>query len=87
MKQLKVAGREFTILIEKDEDGYFVGSVPEIRGCFSQARSIKALLPRMREVIELCLEEGSVEALPKKNPFLGIRRIQVKMPHAQPAPS
>ena len=47
---------EFTILIEKDEDGYFVGSVPALPGCHTQGHSIGQLLERMQEAIALWLE-------------------------------
>jgi len=49
-------GKEFTVIIEKDEDGYYVGSVPELKGCHTQAKSLYELMERMREVILLCLE-------------------------------
>jgi len=48
--------REFSVLIEKDEDGYFVASVPALRGCHTQAKSLDVLMKRIREAIELCLE-------------------------------
>ncbi len=48
--------REFNILIEQDEDGVFVASVPELHGCHTQARSLDELMIRIREAIELCLE-------------------------------
>jgi predicted RNase H-like HicB family nuclease len=51
--------REFSVIIEKDSEGYYVGSVPALKGCHTQARSLDALLERMREVIELCLEAAS----------------------------
>ena len=47
---------EYTILIEKDEDGYYVGSVPALLGCHSQARSIDQLMERMEEAIALSIE-------------------------------
>lgn len=47
---------EFNILIEEDEDGMLVASVPELRGCHTQARSLDELKPRIREAIELCVE-------------------------------
>ena len=52
---IKLSG--FDILIEKGEDGYFIGSVPELPGCHTQAKSIKELNVRMKEAIELYLEE------------------------------
>ncbi len=49
--------REFNVIIEKDEDGYFVASVPALRGCHTQAKSLDVLMERTQEVIALCLEE------------------------------
>ena len=65
--------REFSVVIEKDEDGYFVGSVPTLRGCHTQAKSLDLLMQRMKEAIELCLD---VEQ-PAPNEFIGIQRISV----------
>lgn len=48
--------KEFTVVIERGEDGYFVGSVPEIKGCYSQGRAIDELMKNIKEAIELCLE-------------------------------
>jgi predicted RNase H-like HicB family nuclease len=46
----------FTILIEPDEDGYYVATVPLLKSCYTQARTLDELYPRIKEVIELCLE-------------------------------
>jgi predicted RNase H-like HicB family nuclease len=35
--------REFSIIIERDEDGYYVASVPELHGCHTQAKSLDTL--------------------------------------------
>lgn len=48
--------RDFNILIEEDEEGYFVASVPELRGCHTQAKSLEEPVKRIREAIEFCLE-------------------------------
>ncbi len=48
--------REFNVVIERDEDGYFVASVPELRGCHTQAKSLDVLMKRVKEAIQLCLE-------------------------------
>ena len=48
--------KEFSVVIEKDEDGYYVGSVPELKGCHTQAKSLDELMDRIREAILLCLE-------------------------------
>ncbi|MEK6828069.1 MAG: type II toxin-antitoxin system HicB family antitoxin, partial [Nanoarchaeota archaeon] len=39
----------FTVLIEKDEDGYYVGSVLSLRGCHTQGRTIEELLKNIKE--------------------------------------
>jgi len=65
--------REFNVIIEKDEDGYFVASVPALRGCHTQAKSLDVLMKRVKEAIELCLE---VEE-PVSNEFIGIQRVAV----------
>jgi len=65
--------REFNVVIEKDADGYFVASVPALRGCHTQAKSLDVLMKRAKEAIRLCLE---VEE-PVANEFVGIQRVAV----------
>jgi predicted RNase H-like HicB family nuclease len=48
--------RTFTGVIERDEDGYYVGTVPALRGCHTQAKTLDTLMKRMREAVELCLQ-------------------------------
>jgi len=48
--------REFNVVVERDEEGYYVASVPALPGCHTQARSLDKLMERIREAIELCLE-------------------------------
>ena len=48
--------QEFSVVIEKDEDGYFVATVPALRGCHTQAKSLDTLMKRIKEAVELCLE-------------------------------
>ena len=49
--------REFTVVIERDKDGWLVGRVPSLHGCHTQAKTMDDLLERMDEAILLCLEE------------------------------
>jgi predicted RNase H-like HicB family nuclease len=44
-----------TVLIEQDEDGYYVATVPALRSCYTQAKSLATLRRRVLEVIKLCL--------------------------------
>jgi len=48
--------QEFSVVVERDEDGYYVASVPALPGCHTQARSLDKLMERVREAIALCLE-------------------------------
>jgi len=43
-------------VIERDEEGYYVASVPQIPACHTQARSLDEVIERIREAIEVCLE-------------------------------
>jgi predicted RNase H-like HicB family nuclease len=47
---------KYAVIVEKDEAGYYVGSVPELPGCHTQAKTIDELLKRVKEAIELYLE-------------------------------
>ena len=68
--------REFTVVIERDEEGYLVGSVPSLQGCHTQARTMDELLERMKEVIRLCLEVEGWEASGSLE-LVGIQRLAV----------
>lgn len=67
--------REFDVLIERDSAGYYVGSVPALQGCHTQARSLDELMERMQETVELCLEVAGDEVEPMT--FVGVQRISV----------
>lgn len=56
----------FPIIIEKDEDGFFVAINPSLEGCYSQGRTIEEALENVREATELCLEELSDKDIPKE---------------------
>jgi predicted RNase H-like HicB family nuclease len=67
--------RQFDVVIERDEAGLYVASVPELPGCHTQARSLDALMERVREAIQLCLE---VQGQPvTKLEFVGVQRVIV----------
>jgi predicted RNase H-like HicB family nuclease len=52
--------QQFDVVIERDSDGFYVASVPQLHGCHTQARSLDEVMERIREAIELCLEmEGN----------------------------
>ncbi len=66
----------FLTLIEQDEDGIYVATVPALKGCHTQAKSLEELLPRVREAIELCLEVDSRDAAPAMQ-FVGVQQVEV----------
>ncbi len=68
--------REFNIVIEQDEDGYYIGCVPELPGCHTQARSLDILQNRIIEAIELYIEVDK-ERLEKPNKFIGIQKVEI----------
>jgi predicted RNase H-like HicB family nuclease len=55
--------RDFNVLIERDAKGYYVASVPALKGCHTQAKSLDKLMKRVREAIELCLEVQGLRRL------------------------
>ncbi|MBC7367743.1 MAG: type II toxin-antitoxin system HicB family antitoxin [Undibacterium sp.] len=67
--------REFSVVIERDTEGFYVASVPALSGCHTQAKSLDLLMRRTGEAIDLCLEETDPH-LPT-NEFIGVQRIAV----------
>ncbi|MGO9862065.1 MAG: type II toxin-antitoxin system HicB family antitoxin [Terriglobales bacterium] len=68
------AQKKFTVVIERDEDNYYVATVPALRGCHTQAKNLDTLMKRVREVIQLCLEDS--QATPPLE-LVGIQQISV----------
>ena len=78
LKKSKLKVMKFKVLVEKDENGYYVADVPELQGCHTQAKDKKELMKRVKEVIELCLED--------KNPVLrkvDIREIEIPIQNSK----
>ena len=67
----------FNILVEKDEDGYFVASVLELAGCHTQARTLDQLTRRIREAIEAYLQVSEYKRGPE---FVGLHQLKVRLP-------
>lgn len=69
--------RKFSVIIEKDKDGYFIGLVPELPGCHTQAKSLDTLQKRLKEAILLYLEAET--GISEKVQFVGIQQIEVSL--------
>jgi predicted RNase H-like HicB family nuclease len=67
--------RSFDVVIERDEEGFYVASVPELHGCHTQAQSLDVLMERIREAIALCLVVQGEPAT--KLEFVGVQRVVV----------
>lgn len=52
-----VKNKKFPVIVEKDEDGFYVVQCPMFIGCYTQGKTLDEALKNIREVIELCLEE------------------------------
>lgn len=69
--------RAYNVIIERDDEGYYVASVPELHGCHTQAKSLDKLIDRIKEAIALCLEVQDQESRPLE--FIGVQRIMVEI--------
>ena len=67
--------RNFDVVVETDEEGFYVPSVPALPGCHTQAKSPDELNERIREAIELYLEAEGAPAQVLE--FVGIQRIAI----------
>ena len=56
MFKSKLRHNNFKIIIEQDEDGFFVAVNPSLAGCYSQGRTVEEALANVQEATELCLE-------------------------------
>ena len=83
---------QFKVLIEQDEDGVFVASVPAIPGCHTQGDTYEDVIKNIKEAIGLCLEEAKenksyYEKIDwnegDKTRFLGVTEVPVKLSLSQ----
>jgi len=67
--------RQFDVVIERDEEGLYLASAPQLPGCHTQAASLDRVMERIREAIALCRDaEGTPE---RSLEFVGIQRVTV----------
>lgn len=67
----------FTVYIERDEDGMFVGSIPSVPSCYAEGKTQKDMLKNLEEVLKLCLRNVNVKELAKTK-FVGIQNLEFK---------
>ncbi len=68
----------FIVLIEKDEDGFFIGALPSLKGCYTYGKTFDELKTNLKEAIEVHLEAFGLEEkeLPATG-FTGVQEIEV----------
>jgi predicted RNase H-like HicB family nuclease len=62
------------IIVELDEDGYYIVSCPLFKGCHTYGKTIDEALENIKEVIQMCLEETDIGEI---NKFIGFRELEV----------
>ncbi|MEK6809697.1 MAG: type II toxin-antitoxin system HicB family antitoxin [Nanoarchaeota archaeon] len=68
--------KKYTIIIEKDEEGWLVSEVIELPGCHTQAKTMDQLIERTKEAIRAYLgdEDHSQDV---SSEFVGVQTIKV----------
>ena len=65
----------YNVLIEQDEEGWFVSDVVGLPGCHTQAKSMDALIARTKEAIKAYMETGEEPEISEE--FVGVQNIEV----------
>ncbi len=67
--------RQFDVVIERDEEGMYVASVPQLPGCHTDSPSLDEIMVEIREAIQLYHEVEGQE--PNNLEFIGIQRVTI----------
>jgi predicted RNase H-like HicB family nuclease len=68
---------KFGVVVEKDENGYYVASVPELPGCHTQAKTLDEVMKRIKEAIQAYLEaEGGKSR--RRTELIGVQFVEVQ---------
>jgi predicted RNase H-like HicB family nuclease len=68
---------KFGVVVEKDKDGYYVASVPELPGCHTPAKTLDKVMERIKEAIQVYLEvEGEKDRAHME--LVGVQFIEVQ---------
>lgn len=69
---------QFTAQIEKDQDtGLYIGSIPNVPGAHTQAKTLDELNINLKEVLELCIEEMTPEEIQNIPEFIGFQQVRI----------
>lgn len=67
--------KKFNVIIEQDEDGWFVSEVVELPGCHTQAKTMEQLVERTKDAISLYLE--AKKGKKEESKFIALHQIEV----------
>jgi len=67
--------QSYTVYIEQDEDGMFIGSVPSIPSCYAQGATQEEMLSNLQEVLKLCLRNNTDKT--EQTKFIGIQNLEI----------
>ena len=73
-KRKKPARYHLPVLVEQDEDGVFIVSVPTLRGCRSYGNTIDEAMKNIAEAAALCLED---ETPARNGAYIGVRDLEI----------
>lgn len=78
MKKINQKIYHFPVIIEKDEEGYYLGKIPALRSCYTQAKTLPELYKRLEEVAGLCLEveKEIFKTEIEQNQFIGLQQLE-----------
>ena len=66
----------FTVYIEQDEDGMFIGSIPSVPSCYAQGETQEKMLKNLQQVLKLCLRNTNYKEV-EKTKFVGIQNLKI----------
>jgi len=69
--------KTYTVLIEQDEDGWYVAKVPDIPGCATQGKTVEEAINRVKEAIQVCIEDAQDTPIPLK--FIGVQQVDIQV--------
>lgn len=70
----------FQVIVEQDEDGYYVAHVPALKACYTQAKTFEEAMENIREVIAMCVQEMREEGLEIDTQYpevIGIKTLEI----------
>lgn len=73
--------RKYSFVITKGVDDYYIATVPELPGVFTQSKELNDIFPRVKEAIEVYLEtlESEKDIISDEVKFIGVNQVEVEV--------